>query len=296
MLGLLASIALSGVSLERGDLKPLREIVVSGRCKAELGFEFVPGPILVLKQPFHKYGLGPVVNELVSGLQAKQRVARLILFKTGRHIAKGDIADVTKVRPEFLIPYSADEGFRAEGDVLGGRVAEVLEMENDVGGVAYDLEAMHVVVRDLAIGQIDIRPQLPVRGIFRHLHLVSSSLGVAISYLQRGVSVSHTLFSGENGLAGVVESPQQPENADEADPEAPFGPIGRIGRTLRRSPLGAKVGIAVLPVIPAWLIIFRGLDWFDGLGCRRNRLRGVGLCLLGCSLIGLSAVLWGWSS
>jgi hypothetical protein len=66
---------------------------------------------------------------------------------------------------------------------------------------------------------------------------------------------------------------------------------------MRGSPLGAKIGIAILPILFAWPIVFRGVEWFDGLGGRgRHRWRGLGLVSCGFGLLGLSALLWGWSA
>ena len=72
--------------------------------------------------------------------------------------------------------------------------------------------------------------------------------------------------------------------------------VASAASALRGSPLGAKIGVAILPIAVAWPIIFRGLDWFDGLGRERRRRRGLGLLALGFLLIGLSGGLWSFAA
>jgi hypothetical protein len=52
--------------------------------------------------------------------------------------------------------------------------------------------------------------------------------------------------------------------------------MGGFRSSIRSLPLGAKVGIAVIPIVFAWPLIFRAFDGFSG----RTRLRPASLGVL----------------
>lgn len=121
---------------------------------------------------------------------------------------------------------------------------------------------------------------------FRHLLGMSQRL---LGVLIRG-------DGGKDSAASIVDTQEQPNGTRYAEPELPPRPGGSVARGVGSLPLGAKIVVASIPIWPAWILLFRGLDYFDGLGCRRHRWRAGGLVGLALGLFGLSFALWGWAS
>jgi len=100
--------------------------------------------------------------------------------------------------------------------------------------------------------------------------------------------------SRQHRTAGVVDAQEQTDGARYAKEELPSSPLSSIASAVRSLPLGAKVLVASIPIWPAWPIFFRGLDYFDRLGRRRNRRRAGLLIGSAISLFGASFCLWSW--
>ncbi len=105
-------------------------------------------------------------------------------------------------------------------------------------------------------------------------------------------------------FAGLTFSePQRPEiepkgytktkNPESTKNDLPPSPLGSLRSGIRSLPLGAQIIIACIPGLPAWLILFRALDWIGGFGGRRasNKRGVIFLCLSGV-LFGISGLLW----
>lgn len=98
--------------------------------------------------------------------------------------------------------------------------------------------------------------------------------------------------SGQNRATGVIDSHQQADSASYPKEKLPFGPLGSIKRRIGSLPLSAKIGIAIVPMLFAWPLIFRALDRFDGFDVGRNRWRALLLALLGLLLFGCAGTFW----
>jgi len=127
----------------------------------------------------------------------------------------------------------------------------------------------------------------------RKAHLFMSGIGISLSYFQRPFSIMSGGDRSIGGLSRIVKADQQADNAQPAKPQLQPSPIRSIARSFRSAPLGAQIGIAFAPGFPAWLVIFRGLDRFEGYGGRgRSVWQGVLHLCTGLALFGLSGFLW----
>jgi hypothetical protein len=180
-----------------------------------------------------------------------------------------------------------------------------LQMALDVSGGRFPVvpvfnEATHPLVLDERLVEpclmhTDVRSQF-VKGVpFRHLGQTLGSIGILSRYGERFVGVLGRSLGDPNSSPRVKERAKEADRSDNAKPKPPIGPIGRVAGSGSGLPLSAKVGITVLLAALAWPIQFRGLEWFDGIGRDRRRLRGAGLIGLSFGLLGLSAWLWSLS-
>ncbi|WP_348042627.1 hypothetical protein [Devosia sp.] len=82
----------------------------------------------------------------------------------------------------------------------------------------------------------------------------------------------------QQSLSGVVKGNCNANDAKAPDYGRDHPPQCSIASGVRGLPLGAKIGLTIVLSLPAWVLVFRALDLFDGLGIRRNR-RSAALCV-----------------
>jgi hypothetical protein len=100
-----------------------------------------------------------------------------------------------------------------------------------------------------------------------------------------------SVIGSDQGTAGKKQRHYQPQQASGANAQLPPCPISCVTGRVRSLPLSAKIVVAGISTIAAWLMLFRGIDWFDGFGfTRRNRGRGLAYIAIGFLLFCLS----GW--
>jgi hypothetical protein len=149
------------------------------------------------------------------------------------------------------------------------------------------------VLRDFRFINANIGPQLLFRSSISVFSKANGDISIAVCNLKRAISVLSGVLGHLHCFAGIVEGEQQANYSQGAQDGLPPSPLRSIRSTIRSLPLGAQIGIAILPALPAWPLIFGGLDSFDGFGgVRRDRWRALWLWLCGFSLLGLSCLFW----
>jgi len=160
-----------------------------------------------------------------------------------------------------------------------------IEVEMDCGGGS--------VASDQFDRNFHPRSQIAFGRILAVLGKVGGGSGVAFCDLQSGVGIFGRFDSGGCDLSRKVKVIEQSKDAREGDPEASSGPFTRLLGLIRRLPFGAKLGFSVLFALPAWAIMFRSWDRFDGYDGRlRNRREGLTYCGLAFGLLAVSAIAW----
>ncbi len=150
-----------------------------------------------------------------------------------------------------------------------------------------------VVFSDFSFVYAYIGPQLLFRSALRGFSKTNGGVGISTSNLQRTISVFSGIARNFDGFASVIERGQKTQEPEDSYPKTSHSPFSRFFGGVRSLPLGAKIGIAIVPALPAWPLIFGGLDSFDGFGgVRRDRWRALWLWLCGFSLLGLSCLFW----
>ena len=80
--------------------------------------------------------------------------------------------------------------------------------------------------------------------------------------------------------ASEPEGDSQPYNTKYTDNDLPPSVLSRLFRSIRRAPLGAKVGLVAVPWLVAWLLFFEGLDELASGRSERAAIRLLGAFLI----------------
>ena len=105
---------------------------------------------------------------------------------------------------------------------------------------------------------------------------------------------SNSGFGRASGENQRVEHASKTECADDG---RPHGPFGGLFSGIRRIPLGAKIGVAMVVALFAWLLIDAGVSSFDSSGLRvGNRAQRLLYTVVGWALSSATALAVGWTS